>query len=91
MSSSGVSTSALISKLMFRDLLGNVVKEVDEARDPQSEALISSRTRRKQYNSVGQLTAEIDATEPQGRVRVQHPWRQARHAQRTRHRVLRPL
>ena len=62
-SSSGVSTSAQISKLLFRDLLGNVVKEVDEARDPQSEALISSRTRRKQYNSVGQLTAEIDATD----------------------------
>ena len=27
----------------------------------------------------------------QGRVRVQHPWRQARHAQRTRYRVLRSL
>ena len=62
MSASGVSTNALISKVMFRDLLGNVVKEVDEARDPQSESLISSRTRRKQYDSVGQLTAEIDAT-----------------------------
>ena len=62
-SSSGVSTSAQIYKLLFRDLLGNVVKEVDEAREPQTEALISSRTRRKQYNSVGQLTAEIDATE----------------------------
>jgi YD repeat-containing protein len=62
-SSSGGFSAALIYKRLFRDLLGNVVKEVDEARDThESEGLISSRTRRKQYNSVGQLTAEIDAT-----------------------------
>ncbi|ALI34756.1 putative deoxyribonuclease RhsA [Candidatus Nitrosocosmicus oleophilus] len=61
-SKSGITGNALISKRTFRDLLGNVVKEVDEAWDPQSEVLISSRTRHKEYNSVGQLIAEIDAT-----------------------------
>ena len=61
-SSSGLSTNALILKVMSRDLLGNVVKEVDEARDPQSDALNNSRTRRKQYDNIGRLTAEIDAT-----------------------------
>lgn len=60
--SNGTSNSAQIAKLIFRDLLGNVVKEVDEARDPQSDVLLNSRTRRKQYDSVGHLTADIDAT-----------------------------
>ena len=62
-SSSGASANALISRRLLRDLLGNVVKEVDEARDPQAETLISVRTRHKQYDSTGRLTAEIDATD----------------------------
>src|SRR3546814_8416962 len=39
------------------------VKEVDEARDPQAETLISSRTRQRQYDSIGRVTAEIDASD----------------------------
>jgi YD repeat-containing protein len=58
---SGVSYPLLISKQLFRDLFGNVVKEVDAAQDTQSE-FNTSRTRRRQYDNVGQLTAEIDAT-----------------------------
>ena len=61
--SSGAYNQAQISKHWFRDLQGSVVREVDEARDPQSEELLRSRTRHKQYNSVGQLTADIDATD----------------------------
>ena len=61
--SSGAYDQAQISKHWFRDLQGSVVQEVDEARDPQSEELLRSRTRHKQYNSVGQLTADIDATD----------------------------
>jgi YD repeat-containing protein len=62
MTTNGVSTSGLIIKRTLRDLLGNVVMEIDEARDTQSDELISSRTRRKQYDNIGQLTAEIDGT-----------------------------
>jgi YD repeat-containing protein len=59
----GVEINALITKKTFRDLLGNVVKEVDEAHEPHLEAPISSRTRRRIYDSVGRLIAEIDATD----------------------------
>ncbi len=67
-SSSGSSANALISKAMFRDLLGNVVREEDRALEPQSEAVLNSRIRRKEYDSAGRLTAEIDATQ----IRVEY-------------------
>src|SRR5262249_9194897 len=59
---SGLTRTTQISKRSLRDLLGNVVMEVDEARDPQTDALTASRTRKKRYNAVGQLIAETDAT-----------------------------
>ena len=42
-------------------LTDDTIKEIDEARDPQGETLISSRTRRKEYDGTGRLAAEIDS------------------------------
>jgi YD repeat-containing protein len=60
--STGTTQRAVTSTNLFRDLLGNVVREVDEAREVQSDELLSSRTRHKEYTSAGQLSAVIDAT-----------------------------
>lgn len=59
----GLSTAAQISRITYRDVLGNAIKEVDEAREPQSDELLSSRTRRKDYDAAGRVIAEIDATQ----------------------------
>jgi YD repeat-containing protein len=58
----GVPTNVLLSRRTFRDLLGNAIQERDEAREPQTEEVLSSRTRRKEYDPTGAVTAEIDAT-----------------------------
>lgn len=60
--SDGVSTNTQISKRIFRDLVGNVIKEVDESREPQTDELLRSRTRRNEYDTACHVTAEIDAT-----------------------------
>jgi YD repeat-containing protein len=63
--SSGESTNSQISKYFFRDLLGNVVKEVDEAVRIEAETdtqITTRRLRRKEYNTVGQLIANIDGS-----------------------------
>ncbi|MDF2120414.1 putative Ig domain-containing protein [Roseiarcaceae bacterium H3SJ34-1] len=58
----GLSRNTQISRRSGRNLLGNVVIEADEAREPQTDALLSTRIRKKQYDAVGTLIAEIDAT-----------------------------
>src|SRR3546814_19618415 len=59
----GGATNAMGDKVDCRVLRGEAVKEVDEAREPQAETLISSRTRQRQYDSIGRVTAEIDASD----------------------------
>lgn len=60
---SGDIETAVIFKLTSRDLLGKVVREVDEARDQQSGLPLRQRARRKKYDNLGRLTEETDATE----------------------------
>ncbi len=62
----GVAYQARRVHELHYDLLGRVVEELDAADDVSTaanEALTPLRTRRKEYNAAGQLSAEVDGTQ----------------------------